>query len=438
MNISDFIDTEFKTFSNLDNVRSIPKLIDGLKDSQRKAVYGMILHGPSEIKVTQAAGKFSLVTHYAHGETSMADTIVGLAQKFPGANNVNVFEPIGQFGSRLSPKPAAHRYIYTKPSKHFRTMFRKDDDHILTHRYEDGDKAEPLFYAPVLPLWAINGAVGIGTGHSVKILPRAPQAVSELVSKLAQGTNPQQRTLDKALKPHFEGWKGTVENGATDNQWIINGSFERINTTTLRITELPVTYDVNRYKKVLIDLLDKKIITDYDNNSSEDGFDFEVKVPRALGKAGDDKIMTTFKLSAKITENVTLWGMDGNLKKYDNFYEALKDFVYHRKALYLARKASMIDRENERWIEMCQRREFITTWHQLDTKTMKTDEIMEYMVDMGLKPEYVESFLKMGVASLSKDKIKELDDKIIESEKRMEDLKNTPSTSMWLDDLKSL
>ncbi len=177
MRISDFIDTEFKTFSNLDNIRSIPQLVDGLKDSQRKAVYGMILHGTNDIKVTQAAGKFALATHYAHGEVSMADTIVGLAQRFPGANNINVFQPIGQFGSRLSPKPAAHRYIFTRPSSHFRTIFRNEDDHILKHRYEDGEKAEPVYFAPILPLWAVNGAMGIGTGHSVKILPRAPRAV---------------------------------------------------------------------------------------------------------------------------------------------------------------------------------------------------------------------------------------------------------------------
>lgn len=438
MNISEFIDTEFKTFSNLDNVRSIPQLIDGLKDSQRKAVYGMILHGNSEIKVTQAAGKFALVTHYAHGEVSMADTIVGLAQRFPGANNINVFEPVGQFGSRLSPKSAAHRYIHTKPSSAFRSMFKKDDDHILKHRYEDGDKAEPLYYAPVLPLWAVNGAVGIGTGHSVKILPRAPQAVSDVVKKLAQGTTPQQRTLDKSLTPHFEGWKGKVEKGITQNQWILKGTFKRINTTTIRITELPVTYDVNRYKKVLIDLLDKKIITDYDNNSSEESFNFEVKVPRTLGKASDEKIIDTFKLAAKVTENITLWGMDGNLVKYDNFYEALKEFVKHRSTLYMDRKESMIVRTGDHVDMLSQRRRFISEWHKIDTKKMPHDNIVKHMVSCAIEEHHVASFMLMKVSSLSKDKVAELDKQIDEYKNTLQTIKNTPAVDMWIDDLKGI
>lgn len=63
MKLSTFFDTQFKVFSSLDNVRSIPSIIDGLKDSQRKAVYGMIQHGQSEIKVAQAAGKIALCLH---------------------------------------------------------------------------------------------------------------------------------------------------------------------------------------------------------------------------------------------------------------------------------------------------------------------------------------------------------------------------------------
>lgn len=438
MKISEFIDTEFKTFSNLDNIRSIPQLIDGLKDSQRKAVYGMMMHGTNDIKVTQAAGKFALVTHYAHGEVSMADTIVGLAQRFPGANNINVFQPIGQFGSRLSPKPAAHRYIFTRPSSHFRTIFRPEDDHILKHRYEDGEKAEPVYFAPILPLWAVNGAMGIGTGHSVKILPRSPRAVSEVVAKLAQGVTPQKKTLDRAMTPHFEGWNGTIEPGAIDRQWIIKGKFERINTTTIRITELPVTFDVDRYKKVLITLLDKKIITDYGNNSSEDGFDFEVKLPRALGKASDDKIMETFKLVAKVTENITLWNMEGNLIQYDTFYEALKAFVDVRTKLYVERKGSMIGRKGDEIEWKAQRRRFISEWHKIDVKKMSQDAILQHMVNSGIEEDKAQTFMNMKVASLSKDRIAELDAQIDKAKQELDAIKSTSHTDMWLDDLKRL
>src|SRR5690554_143087 len=144
-------------------------------------------------------------THYAHGETSMADTIVGLAQDYPGSNNVNLFEPIGQFGTILSSESSSHRYIFTKPSDNLRRYIKQDDDCILTYRYEDGDKAEPENFFPVLPMWILNGAMGIGTGHSVKILPRDPAKVSALVERLLSGDKPQNRTINRLLRPTFLG-----------------------------------------------------------------------------------------------------------------------------------------------------------------------------------------------------------------------------------------
>jgi DNA topoisomerase-2 len=37
---------------------------------------------------------------YHHGEASLHSTIIGLAQDFVGSNNINLLEPIGQFGKR--------------------------------------------------------------------------------------------------------------------------------------------------------------------------------------------------------------------------------------------------------------------------------------------------------------------------------------------------
>ena len=44
------------------------------------------------------------------------ETIIGMAQNFVGTNNINLFQPIGQFGTRLhgGDDAANARYIYTK------------------------------------------------------------------------------------------------------------------------------------------------------------------------------------------------------------------------------------------------------------------------------------------------------------------------------------
>ena len=52
-------------------------------------------------QVAQLAGYVAEHSAYHHGETSLASTIIGLAQDCVGSNNVNLLYPSGQFGTRL-------------------------------------------------------------------------------------------------------------------------------------------------------------------------------------------------------------------------------------------------------------------------------------------------------------------------------------------------
>jgi DNA topoisomerase-2 len=100
----DFIHSELIHFSNEDIIRSIPSIIDGLKPSQRKILYGAFLRGldKDEVKVAQLAGFVSDKAAYHHGEASLMGAIIGMAQNFVGSNNINILMPNGQFGC-LSP-----------------------------------------------------------------------------------------------------------------------------------------------------------------------------------------------------------------------------------------------------------------------------------------------------------------------------------------------
>lgn len=53
------------------------------------------------LQVAQLAAYVSEHSAYHHGETSLATTIVNLAQDFVGSNNINLLQPSGQFGTRL-------------------------------------------------------------------------------------------------------------------------------------------------------------------------------------------------------------------------------------------------------------------------------------------------------------------------------------------------
>ena len=100
---SDFVNKELVLFSNCDNERSIPCLVDGFKPGQRKVMFTCFKRNDKkEVKVAQLAGSVGEKSAYHHGEMSLVGTIIGLAQDFIGSNNINLLLPNGQFGTRLA------------------------------------------------------------------------------------------------------------------------------------------------------------------------------------------------------------------------------------------------------------------------------------------------------------------------------------------------
>jgi DNA gyrase/topoisomerase IV subunit A len=438
--LKDFINQDLKVFSNLDNVRSIPSLIDGFKDSQRKAVFGLFKHGTSEIKVAQLGSHAAMVSHYEHGEVSMCDTIVRLAQSFPGSNNVNLFEPIGQFGSILSAESSAHRYIFTKPSVNLRKYIRREDDLILEHREDDGDKLEPIMYFPVLPMWILNGVDGIGTGHSVKILSRDPKKVASLVRRMVNGVNIQQRTIDDAMTPSFTGWNGQVVKGESDSQWELHGSIEKINTTTLKVKSLPITYDVDKFKSILIKLMDDGVIKDFENDSNEtSGFNFTIIAPRETVRKTTDELKALFKLVVKVGENVTLWLPDKTLKRFDNVYGALEAFVAARIVAYAYRKGKQLKHLGEllEWAKT--RIAFIQHWNtKLKDPHKKSRVDLEKELDGVIDNSYLDRLLSLQISSLTMEKVKELEAEKSNLEAEISKLESSKETDLYCADLDSL
>ena len=70
-----FINKEMIHFSNADNIRSLPSVIDGLKPSQRKVLYACFKRNlKNEIKVAQLTGYCAEHTSYHHGEASLHAT----------------------------------------------------------------------------------------------------------------------------------------------------------------------------------------------------------------------------------------------------------------------------------------------------------------------------------------------------------------------------
>jgi DNA topoisomerase-2 len=213
----EFVDKEFIHFSKYDCDRSIPNIMDGLKISLRKILFSAFKKNlTTEIKVAQFSGYVSEHSGYHHGEASLNAAIVGMAQNFVGSNNINLFIPSGQFGSRLrgGQDSASERYIFTYLNKITRLIFNGQDDNILNYLNDDGQIVEPIFYAPIIPMVLVNGSKGIGTGFSTDIMCYNPmEIILYLQNKLAnlQLQNNQEENKVFEFKPYYEGFQGTIE-----------------------------------------------------------------------------------------------------------------------------------------------------------------------------------------------------------------------------------
>lgn len=426
-NIKDLFGNEVRSFSIYDCHRSLPSGIDGLKPAMRKIVYGMMKEFPTqEVKVSIAASAIQSVSAYHHG--SLEGTVVNMAQSFTGANNVPYLEDIGQFGSRISPKASATRYIFTKLSDSFRKIFLKEDDAILNHLEDDGQKIEPEYYLPIIPAVLLNGSDGMGTGFACRILSYNPlDLIASCLSVLKDGK------LDSELTPWYRGFTGNIEK--VNAQTIFTGVYSIENTTTLKITELPIGSYTQNYREVLNDLEDKGLVKSYLDNSTEEKTEFIVTCPRETLRKPHDELLKTFKLIARDTENFTVWNESGKLMKFDSAKSLIEWFVQFRLTKYEVRRNNIIDETTQQISKLKQRAEFIelylskSDWFAKNSKKI----IEDYLIGLGYSA--VDELLSIKVYNLTGDQIEELKNKIVKEEEFLAQTIDTSAKQMYTKDL---
>ena len=344
---SNFIHKDMKHFSNYDNSRSIPHMMDGFKPSQRKIYYGAIKRKlmKTEVKVAQLAGFVSDKAGYHHGEMSLVGAIIGMAQNFVGSNNINLLEPNGQFGTRLmgGKDAAAGRYIWTKLTNTGMIIFNIKDYDILNHIEEDGVRIEPEFYAPIIPMILVNGAEGIGTGFSTNIPCFNPIDIIGNIYNIMDGNK------FKEMKPYWRGFKGVIRK--IDKKNFESHGLYSIKKNKLIITELPVGTWTQNYK----DFLEKMYETEMAKPKEERVFigfkeyhtdvlvHFELEfIPDYIETIED--INKTYHLVSKISlNNMHLYSVDGNITKYESAQIIMKEYYINRLELYEKRKQHTLD-----------------------------------------------------------------------------------------------
>jgi len=430
LSISDFVHKDLVNFSLADLKRSIAHMADGLKPSQRKVMFACFKKNlKEEMKVAQLAAFVAEKSAYHHGEVSLADTIVKLANDFMGSNNINLLEPCGQFGTRLmGGKDASQtRYIFTKLTKEARKIFDPRDDAVLNYLDDDGRSIEPDFYMPTLPMVLVNGTEGIGTGFSCYVPPFNPDDIKENIKRSLKGEP------FVAMRPWFRGFKGVVHK--EEDTWMMEGVW-KWSGSNIVVTELPPGRWTQDYKEYLDTLVEKKLIGGYTNNSTTEDVHFEITEYAGKDLLKDLKLRKTFRVS-----NMHLFHPTKGIHKYASPEEILQDFVDLRIEHYKKRKAHLIDVLEKR-AEMCDHKsKFVSMVIEGKLVVFKRKKVELEAEMSSIFPKIdgnLDYLLNTRTVEYTEERVKALTDEATQAKEDLEKMMKTSHITMWKNDIKNM
>ena len=462
----EFIDNDMIHFSKYDNERSIPNICDGLKLCLRKIVYSAFKKKLcSEIKVAQFSGYVSEHSGYHHGEASLNGAIVGLAQNFVGSNNINLFVPQGQFGTRLQggKDAASERYIYTYLNPLSRKIFSELDDQILHYVEDDGYIVEPIYYVPIIPMILVNGTKGIGTGFSTDIMCYNPLQIIEFLEAKLNNSSITEKLL---IEPYYQGFKGKIYPcDDTHKKYIIKGCYEILSSDKIRITELPIGTWTQDYKEFLESILDTKTlgkgktaksgedyVKDFNDMSTDLNVDFEITFyPGIMAKLllekhdynieGIEKYLKLYSIHC--TTNMHLFNEKEQLRKFDNVYEIVNSYYAIRYDYYIKRKAFIITKLDAELKVLSSKSRFIqyNLEDKIDLRKKSKSEIYSILsnlkFDLGESGDY-NYLIKMPMDSVCMENAEKLMNEYENKNAELETIKMCSIEQMWLKELGEL
>ena len=481
-----FINDEMIHFSKYDCDRSIPNTMDGLKISLRKILYSAFKKNlKTEIKVAQFSGYVSEHSGYHHGEASLNAAIVGLAQNFVGSNNINLFEPNGQFGSRIKggSDAASVRYIFTQLNKLTRLIFRSEDDAVLTYLDDDGQSVEPIYYVPIIPMALVNGTKGIGTGFSTDIMCYNPAQIIEYIKRKLSGTVSADASAQAPIEPFYKNFKGTIRR-VGDTKYLFKGCYTILDEKRIRITELPIGTWTEDYKKFLEHLIeppaaskdkDKSspassapIVKEYNDMSTDTRVDITITMAPNIIKTYSEKA-TEFECNllekslglytTQSTTNMNMFDANEKLKKYSSAEEIIDDYYGIRLEYYEKRKQYILNALKRELLVLSNRARYITELldDTIDLRR-KTNKMLTALLKERKYDLYVAGnddkdkdngsdtddengykyLLKLPMDSVSEENVARLLSEKTKKEKELSELGSKSLEQLWQNDLEEL
>lgn len=431
--LEDFIEKDLKHFSNSDNLRSIPKLMDGFKPSQRKVIYTLLKHYPNQKKekVAILASGIAAKSNYHHGTNSLEGVITNLSQTFVGSNNVPLITGYGGFGTRSmgGADCGAPRYIKAALADVTKLIFPSVDFDLPPKNREDGQLVEPEFLLPIIPMCLVGQTIGIGTGYSTFIPSFNIREIIEEVRKRISGSD----CTASELLPYYNGFKGHI----TPDYEIELDDHVSVDGKIVTVTELPPNMSIITFKEHMEKLISTGKVLKYKDDSTKDDPSFVIDMDKEYTR---EEVLIMFNLKKSISiSNMTMFDADGNLKKYESPAVIIDEFYNDRQGWYEKRKLKLERDLEEKIIFLGIKIEFIKAVlsKEVDLMQLSDQEIQVEFETRGWNI-YSDKLLGLPIKSMTKERIISLEKESETAKNEMIDLKDTSIQDMWMDDLQKL
>ena len=443
-NITEEMENSFLDYSMSVIVsRALPDVRDGLKPVHRRILYSMNslgIYANTAFKKSARIVGDVIGKYHPHGDTSVYDAMVRMAQKF--SYRYPLVEGHGNFGSIDGDGAAAMRYTEARMSKLSMELLKdiNKDTVDFSNNYDDTEK-EPIVLPSRFPNILVNGTTGIAVGMATNI---PPHNLGEVINgTIALIENPDITILElmeyikgpdfptaglilgnSMIKKAYETGRGilTIRSKAE--------IIEKNNKQTIEITEIP--YQINKSALVIkiADLVKNKIIdgiSDLRDESNKDG----IKIVIELKKEANANVILNnlYKHTYLQTSyGIILLALVEGQPKVLSLKEILEHYINHQKVVIIRR--TKFD------LEKAEKREHILQGLKiaLDNideiikiiKTSKSDQLAkEKMIqNYNLTEIQSEAILEMRLRRLTGLEREKLEDELKELIKMIKELKD--------------
>jgi DNA gyrase subunit A len=346
--------------------RALPDVRDGLKPVHRRALFGMWeqsnLHNKPYKKSARIVGDV-LGKYHPHGEGSVYDSIVRMAQEF--SMRYPLVDGQGNFGSVDGDNAAAMRYTEVRLTRLAEELIGEDIDKETVDwgpNY-DGSLVEPMVLPAKFPNLLVNGSAGIAVGMATNIPPHNLTEVIEATVELIRHPDATVASLMKKLPgPDFptagfihgaDGIRDAYKTGRGSVQVRARAVVEkaaRSDKEAIVVTEIP--YQVNKAKLIerIAELVnEKKIegIADLRDESSREGMRIVVELKRGENaQVILNKLYTLTPMQSSF--GIILLAIVQNQPRILPLTELLRHFIDHRKTVVIRRTQFDLKKAQER------------------------------------------------------------------------------------------